>query len=266
MRTFRSLSFLFLALAPAGALAQDDAIIADRPGFMFSAATVGRGVVQVELGLPSITLYEFDNGVDDDSEVRFTSVVGLVRFGLTDDFELRLGAPVYTEVQSEFGRFSDSDSGYGDLEVGAKWHLLDNEGGRPAFALIPSVIVPTGEDGFTADDPVYQLNAAFEWTFAEAWGLSALAGYLNGPDDGDRYGQETFGVSLGRPFPREAWSFYGEAVLITTDLDEADDVTFVGAGIKFLPTNDVQLDFSFDRGLTDESPEWLLGLGVSARF
>lgn len=269
MRTIRNLSLLLLLLSPSAALAQydlSDPLITDRPGFMFSASTVGRGVFHVELGIPSVTLYQFDNGPDDDAEVRVTSFSGLVRFGVTDDLELRLGAPLYTQVRAEFGRFSDSESGYGDLELGAKWHLLDNEGGRPAFALIPSVIVPTGEDGFTADDPVYQLNTAFEWTVAEVWGVSALAGYMNAPDGEDRYNQETFGVSIGRPFPADKWSAYGEAVYITTDLDDADDNVFLGAGLKYLATNDVQADFYVDRGLTDDSPDWLLGLGVSFRF
>ena len=71
-------------------------IATDRPGFLFSSLTVGRGVVQAELGLPSVTLDE-----SDDVEVRSTSLVGLLRFGVSDDFELRLGAPIYNEVRVE---------------------------------------------------------------------------------------------------------------------------------------------------------------------
>jgi K+-transporting ATPase KdpF subunit len=139
-------------------------------------------------------------------------VVGLARFGVSDNFELRLGGPIYTEIRVESGPFDDTDSGYGDLEVGAKWHLLDNQGGQPSFALIPSVILPTGEDGFTADDPVYQLNAMAEWTLASGWGIGALGGYLNGPIGDDRFNQETFALSAGRSLPSPAWSAYGEVV------------------------------------------------------
>src|SRR5690349_2026381 len=140
-------------------------IVTDRPGFLFSSLTVGRGVFQAELGLPSVTLIE-----DGDAELRATSAVALFRLGVGDGFELRLGAPVYTEIRTEFGRLSDTESGYGDLEVGAKWHLLDNDGVRPSFALIPSAILPTGEEGFSAEEPVYQLNATAEWTLASSWG------------------------------------------------------------------------------------------------
>jgi hypothetical protein len=35
---------------------------------------------------------------------------------------------------------------------------------------------------------------------------------------------------------------------------------------RFLLVYDLQLDLSFDRGVTSDSPDWLLGLGLSARF
>lgn len=51
-----------------------------------------------------------------------------------------------------------------------------------------------------------------------------------------------------------------------TNLAGASDSSFLGGGIKYLVSNDVQLDLSFDRGLTADSPDWLLGFGISARF
>jgi hypothetical protein len=265
MKLVQTIAFAtFLAVPAGGALAQAEKtpLVTDRPGFLSSSLTVGRGVFQLEFGLPAVTLVESE----DDVEVRSTSAVGLARFGVSDDFELRLGAPLYIETRVEVGRFEDTDSGYGDLEVGAKWHLLDNQGGRPSFALIPSVILPTGEDGFTAHDPVYQLIAMAEWTLESGWGISALGGYLNGPSGDDRYHQETFALLAGRSLPSPAWSAYGEVVHVITDLDGASDSSFFGAGIRYLVSNDVQLDLSFDRGLTDDAPDWLFGLGLAARF
>jgi Putative MetA-pathway of phenol degradation len=256
-----STSFL-LATGPVLAQGTSETPIAtDRPGFLFSSLTVGRGTFQTELGLPAVTLIQ-----DGDSEFRSTSLVVLLRFGVADNLELRLGAPVYTEARVEFGPFDETESGYGDLEAGVKWHVLDNEGGRPSFALIPSVILPTGEEGFSAEDPVYQLNAVSEWTLADGWGLAGLAGYLNGPAGDDRFNQEVFALSLGRSLPSPAWSAYGEAAYVVTDLDGASDSSFLGGGIKYLVSNDAQLDLNFDRGLTDDSPDWLFGLGLSARF
>jgi hypothetical protein len=254
---------LFLLSFAGPVLAQETAspIVTDRPGFVFSSLTVGRGAFQYELGLPSVFLDESEG-----ARVRSTSLGAVLRYGIGDDFELRLGAPLFTDVQTDFGPFRQTDRGYGDLEVGAKWHLLDNQGARPSFALIPSVTLPTGEAGFSAEDPVYQLSAVAEWTLASGWGVGAIAGFLNGPSAGGRYGQETLGLSVGRTLPSPAWTAYGEAAHVVTGLEGAADSSFLGAGVKYLVSNNFQLDLSFDRGLTDDSPDWLFGLGLSARF
>jgi hypothetical protein len=249
-------------LLPAGALAEDPSpIVTDRPGFLFSSLTVGRGVFQTEWGTPAVTL-DGSGGVD----TRFTSLFGLVRYGVTQGFELRLDSSVYNESRVSVNGHASIGRGYGDLEIGAKWHLFDNQGARLSFALIPSVILPTGQKGFTVDNPVYQLNAMAEWTLPDSWGLAALAGYLNGPSSDGRYGQGTFAVSLGRSLPSPKWSAYGEAVHVTANLDGASDSSFLGGGIKYLISNNVQLDLSFDRGLTAGSPDWLLGFGIAARY
>jgi hypothetical protein len=258
---FTALTIFFSAGAALAQASSPPPTATDRPGFLFSSLTVGPHVFQTELGLPSVTLIEIG-----DVKARATSLVALVRYGVSDTFELRLGGPVYTRTRVDFGSFTATDSGYGDLEVGAKWHLVDNAGARPSFALIPSVMLPTGQKGFSNEDPVYQLNTASEWALANGWGLAALAGYLNGPAGDGRYHQETFALSLGRSLPSPKWSAYGEAVYVATNLDGAADSSFLGAGVKYLVSNDVQLDLSFDRGLTSDSPDWLLGLGFSARF
>ncbi len=248
----------FLA-ASGAALAQEPSntpIATDRPGFLFSSLTVGGGVVQAELSLPAVTLY-------DGTGNRATSLTGLLRIGVGDDFELRLGSPFFNEIRVEVAGRSASDRGYGDLEIGFKWHALDNEGARPSFALIPSVILPVGEEGFSVEDPVYQLNTATEWNLADGWAVGLLAGFLRGAGDG-HYLQQTYGALLGRTVA--SWSPYVEAVRVFTDRDGASGSTFLGGGIKYILSNDVQVDVNFDRGLTDESPDWLLGLGLGVRF
>jgi hypothetical protein len=179
---------------------------------------------------------------------------------------LPICAPLYSEARVESRGARSTDRGHGDVEAGAKWHLSANEGARPSFALIPSVILPTGQDRFSAEDPVYQLNAMAEWTLASGWGIGALGGVLNGPAAGDRYSQGTFALAAGRSLPSPAWSAYGELAFLASDLEGATDSSFAGAGIRYLATPDFQLDLSFDCGLTGDSPDWLLGIGLAARF
>src|SRR4051812_2515408 len=117
MSTHRFLLVLILLSIPAAAAPSP--IVTDRPGFLFSSLNVGRGVFQIELGLPAVTL----------DETRFASLFALVRYGVTDRFELRIDSPVYNEYTAAHS----TDRGFGDLEAGAKWHLFDNAGARPSF-------------------------------------------------------------------------------------------------------------------------------------
>ena len=256
-----SIVLMVTAGAAFGQETASSAMVTDRPGLLFSSLTVGRGVLLAELGVPSVSLNEIS-----DVKFRTTSLVALLRYGVSANVELRLGS-LYSQSRIDFGPGDLTDSGFGDVEVGAKWHVLDNAGSRPSFALIPSVMLPTGDDGFSAEDPVYQLNAMSEWTLSNGCGIGALVGVLNGPaGNDDRYFQETFGLSAGRSLPSPAWSAYGEVVYVVTDLDGAENSKFLGGGIKLLMSNDFQLDLSFDRGLTDASTDWLLGFGASVRF
>lgn len=66
--------------------------------------------------------------------------------------------------------------------------------------------------------------------------------------------------------PSPKWSAYGEAVYIATDLTGGADTAFLGGGLKYLISNDVQIDVDFDREMNDDSADWLFGLGLSARF
>lgn len=256
---------LALALAAGSAAAQSHgaapaSIATDRPGFMFSSLTVGRGTVQFEAGLPAVTQVDGD-GFD----LRTTSFVGLLRVGFAEDLELRLGGPVYSLLETDFD-LDDSidDEGAGDLEVGLKWHLLDGQGARPSLALIPSVILPVGEEGFSAEEPAYLLNLAAEWTLPSGTGIAALAGIKRGELPGDTFLEETLGLCAGRTFG--AWSPYGEAALVTSDLPGSPSAGYVGGGVKYLVTHDFQLDINFDRGVTDDAADWLFGFGLSGRF
>jgi hypothetical protein len=261
---------LLLAASAGAARAQDapaapsSALATDRPGFLFSSLTVGRGVVQAELGLPAITWS--DVGISD-GDLQTYGLPLTVRVGVSDALELRLGSPsLFTATRLDNSGATVSDDGLGDLEVGLKWHLLDADGARPSFALIPSVVVPVGDEGFSVEEPAYLLNAAAEWTLAGGWSATGLAGVRFADTGAATYRELTFGAALGRTLPDPAWSAYGEAVWVTNDLGDGVDAPFVGGGLKRLLSNDFQLDLFVDRGLSEEAPDWLFGFGVSRRF
>jgi hypothetical protein len=252
-----------LGLATLPAAAQEPAPIStDRPGLLFSSLVVDPGTLQLELGLPQVSLVEGGG-----TEVRSASTPFVLRWSPGPDWELRLGGPLFTRVDVDFPGGETTDEGFGDLEVGAKWHLVDGAGSRPSFALIPSVVLPVGEEGFSAEEPAYLLNAAAEWGLPGGWGLAALAGGKRGETaDGDAFAEWTLALALGRALPDPRWSAYGEVAAVDNDQPATDAAVYVGGGVKWLASPDLQLDLSFDRGLTDGAADWLAGFGLSTRF
>lgn len=253
---------LLLFSASAASAQQASPIATDRPGFAFNTGTVDKGVTQVELGLPQVTEIRSGSGT-----TRLFSAVGLLRVGVAPRWEIRLGAPMYTWLRTTGPGPGVKESGFGDLEMGAKAHVLDASGRRPAICLIPSVIVPTGGDGFTAADPGATFNATFEWVTKSSWSLKALTGVARlGTPGGDRYDQITAAFVAGHAMGSSRWSGYMELGGADTDIAGSGPARYLGGGLAVLTSHDVQIDLYVDRGLTDDSSDWLYGVGVSARF
>ncbi|WP_419856657.1 transporter [Candidatus Palauibacter irciniicola] len=136
------------AMTAGSAHAQRGPLVADRPDFTEAAATVGRGVVQLEFGYT----YEYDRPEGGRGGV-WTHSLGepLLRIGvLGDRLELRLGLSPVSVGAGADGR-SFTETGMEDLYLGTKLLLAEQEGLRPALAILPQVTVPTGSDAFTSD-------------------------------------------------------------------------------------------------------------------
>lgn len=248
-----------LVLSTGSLMAQDGALVTDRPGLLFSTQVVGRGVWQLESGVAYTG--------DEEGRIDATSwgLATSLRLGLGDDLELRLGAPLWTRVEIEGPFFDLDDEGYGDLELGFKWSRELAAVSGMNIALIPAVTLPTGERGFSAEEPVGSLNAVASAPLGAAWSGTALLGARGGEDEaGERFGAVTIAILAGRALPADGWSGYLEAGW--TFPDEGGDVGLVGAGVTYLLSDDVQLDTSFDAGLTDAAPDLQLGVGLSVRF
>ena len=246
-----------LAAVPAARAQEAGPIATDRPGFAFNPTVVPQGAFQVEIGTPFVTRF---NGADDASATAVSLPTGL-RYGLTPRFEVRLNSSVYNSSRVSDGDDSETVDGFGDVEIGAKYQLLVSDGSSPNLALLPSVIVPTGEDGFTAGDPVIGLNASAGLPLPNGLGATFVAG-VTIPTADESNATGNFVAVLGRSFT-PVISGYVEAAAFPTD---GSTPLFAGAGLAYLVSNTVQIDVSFDVGLNDDAPDLLGGFGISVRF
>lgn len=238
----------------AAAEAQDPPpLVSDRPGFLFGVATVGRGTFQLELGLPAWTLVDGASG-----DRRLTQAVGALRYGVSDKVELRLGLPSWSRLDPGAGRKVE---GFGDLELGLKWQPTRAEGGRPALIVVPSVILDTGDDAFTAGQEVGTLAIEAEWVLPDGAAVDAMLQVKRGSDEL----RETTAALLWGKALDARWSYYFEGAWVNSDPGDAEAL-YAGAGVKRLIGADYQLDLYLDRGLSDDAADWLVGFGLVRRF
>jgi hypothetical protein len=252
-----ALPVALLALGAQAASAQET-ISTDRPGLGFGTSTVPAGAFQVELGLPAVGLSS--NG---EADARLINFPGLLRVGITESLELRLGSTLFNASTLEVGGVEQTTDGFGAVEMGAKLGFSAGEGG-PALALIPSVIVPVDED-FSGNRAAYTLNGVAAWSLPAGFGLTTVAGLAINPDGEDDYAtSHTLVGVLGRSLAERLGGFVEAGLYPTPD---AADPAYVGGGLTYLLTDLVQLDAFADVGVSsDAASDLLFGVGASVRF
>lgn len=107
--------FVLALLLLAAPLAAQETISTDRPGLGFGTYVVQPGTVQWEIGVP-----DFQVNDDGGTSSRVLDFATLLRIGVSDRFELRLGSPVYVFQHAESGGASRNTEGIADLELGPR--------------------------------------------------------------------------------------------------------------------------------------------------
>ena len=242
----------------ARAASGQEAISADRPGLDFSPLTVSPGTIQMEIGIPVLSL---EQGPAGDSWLFQTPT--LARVGLVDGFELRAGLSPYNSLSTPRNGDTGPETkiGVSDLEFGAKVRLTGESGGLAVVA-IPSLLLPTGTGEFTGDAVGYLLNAVVGFSLADAVWMTLTGGLYDLPDGSGRSTSGLTAIGVGRAVSSVVGVFAEAGIFPQPGPDPAQ----LGGGLTLLLSPDVQLDAAAGAGLTDSAPDWQFGSGIAFRF
>jgi hypothetical protein len=147
-------------------------LVTDRPDQTESSTTVPYGSIQIEMGW----LYSDEDSDDLETD---TFPQALLRYGLTENLELRFGYAGYVWEKAVGSRAGALDAeGSGDLSLGFKVKLWDEEDWRPEAAFISHVSLPTGKAPISSErfDPDYRF--AFTNTLSERMSLTYNVGQI----------------------------------------------------------------------------------------
>jgi hypothetical protein len=254
------LSLAFIALPWPASFGQngEPPISTDRPGFLFAPTVVPEGRLQVETGLPTLTLLR-----DSQGDIRAWTLPVAVRYGLTEKVELRASLPTWTDLRDETGTSTLREDGFGDSEFGAKLALPELSGEPLAFQA--SLRLPTGEDAFTTDEVGGTALLLHGRTLPESFWLQTMLGATHTPIDGSP--DQTTGAAaalLSHPIAGR-WSAFVEGTALP-GFKNAAGQSYVGAAVVFAARDNVQLDLSADFGLDNDSADVIAALGLSWHF
>ena len=148
-----------------------EALVPDRPGFGDSPSTVPAGFFLLEAG------YDFTHDGDEDTH---EAPVLLFRAGLTPKIEARVGWDGYS---------SNGTDGALNTRVGFKIDALDQDGAVPDLAVIPEIVIPTGDEDVASDkvEPEVRFAGGYDLTDSLSLGGNLNFAGRRGGTSGERF-------------------------------------------------------------------------------
>lgn len=230
----------------------------DRPDFVKTAHTVGRGHWQIETSAASA--WREIAG----STTRSFTTPTLLRIGIGERLELRAESEGYVRESADG---VDAESGMADAALGLKWHARSGDHGGPAMALLLDAYVPTGSELFRGEGVRPQLRAVAEWELGERVGFGVMPGIVYNTDAlGEREWSGMFGAALARTWNarhRTSLEYAAEELAIE---EGQETVSFVGVAHAIRMGELGQLDLGLNWGVTDAAPDGKVAIGFSRRF
>jgi hypothetical protein len=251
------LAAILLAVSPSRRLAAQEPIATDRPDFVESSLTVGRGVFQFETSVA--TDWSRVGGATE----RTVGTPTLFRYGASPTLELRFETEGYQRA-SVTG--SDATTGLADAALGVKWHALDGQGFRPSAAVLLHADLPSGSRAFRTDGVRPSLRVVGEWELPAGFALGLMPGIVYDVNaTGDREWVPLFGATVGKPVS-ESLRFFAEFTAEALPIGNVAAATELDLGTALLLGKDVQLDLSTSFGLSEAAADHAVALGFSRRF
>ncbi len=255
---FFSTALFLMAFARGQETNTREPLVTDRPDATESANNVKKGFLQFETGA-------FFTESEDEFNITtkaMTFNTMLIRYGLLDNFELRVGWN-FTETRFEFNGMENPNvfSGLDPLLVGAKVGITKPEGWIPEIALIGHVFMP-----FSAGADYRPETTGVDFRFAVAHTINdhSSLSYNLGAQWRDDSPEATYFYTIAYGY--SVTSKFGLYAELYGELPEDSGPNHLwDAGLTYLVNPDLQLDATVGSGIRSDQT-LLLSVGFSYRI
>ena len=240
--------------------AQNDTpnLITDRPDQTESSSTVPHKSLQIETG------FVIENiKTESISQKSFAYNTTLLRYGLLENFELRLGLEYLgdkTEIINTDAK--NTISGLSPLYAGFKTKIANEDGWKPEIAFLGGLILPfTAHENYKTSYSAADIRFSFAHTLSDRFSL----GYNLGAQwDGETAIPGYFySAALGVGVTDKIGFFLESYGLVA---EEGDAEHMLNAGITYLALPNLQFDMSGGIGINEQATDNFISFGLSYRL
>lgn len=204
---------------------------------------VGKGRFQVEAGFAS-ERNEAD-GVND----RLTSTPTLLRYGISDTWELRLETDGVSRLRSEDINTASvtRERGFADVAIGMKWHMQDGDDdtGRPGIAWPFHADLDSGSAAFRGHGVRPSVRAVAEWELPGGWSVGVMPGLIaDRGSDGKRFMAGIAAATVAKSWTDDCRTFVELAGQQLTSSSNGGNVVTYDLGAAYLLGDSAQVDLA----------------------
>lgn len=254
----------------------------DRPDFTDAVYSVGKGVTYLENGY---TFHKI-NTIDTHISTRQLPE-SLLRYGITDEFEIRLKWPGYlmTTIRDQRTGVQQNAFGSEDIDTAFKWELLQQDGWRPMTTLVAGMTLPTGSPGTSSNFVQPHFNILAGWGFRRWLYLKWQTGcdYLHTNNtqvvtsqEGSstpsfvtvRAAQNSWheSLSLLTQWTKRVGAFHEWFMISGTGGGDRSAQHYLDMGIFYYLTPNIQFDARVGRQISNRTDNFFTGAGFSGRW
>lgn len=232
-------------------------IVTDRPDQTESPTLVPKGLLQVETG------FMYEEITSDNTKSNTTTFnTTLVRYGLLDNLELRLGLDVAeTKNSTRNSNFENKFSGLSPLYVGFKIGITEEKGVLPEIGFLGGAFLPfTAATEYKPEGTGGDFRFSFAHTLSENWSFSYnLGAAWDGNSSNVSY---VYTTVLGHSITDKI-GCYIELYGAFPESDRANHL--LDGGFTYLVSNNIQLDLSGGTGINTDQ-DFFISTGISFRL
>jgi len=190
----------------------------------------------------------------------------LLRVGLTDRVELRLGWPGYVATVDEGPSGRQTSDRTLAPSVGAMLDLWPQRGCVPQTAVLAAVPITLNGNPLTMESFQPLSQVLYAWFPTERWSFGGTTGFSPFDDSGDHFLQFQQSVNTDYLLTERLGVFVEWIVLV--DHGSADDGSqhLLEGGFAFRCTERLQVTWRIGAGLNDRALDFLTGVRCAFRF